>query len=232
VARLLLIGNSRWHWAEAGSAPWRCWHELPPQAGIAPCWEELQAWAAVGPTPALAAPPAHAQIQLADVPLQGLPSWLGVDRALVGWGAWRQQGAGVLVADAGTALSLTRIDGAGCFGGGRISAGVQLQLRSLHGSTAQLPAVEPLALQLQQAWPRDTEAAMLQGCARSVAAAIAQAWRDLLVSEPSEPWTLWLTGGDATLLHPLLVEQQLEPVLAPDLALQALAALPAVGLLA
>ena len=230
MARLLLIGNSRWHWAEAGAKPWRCWHELPPEDGGPPAVEELRAWAAVGGVPPGDQLPRQAQLQLADVPLSGMPPWLGVDRALVGWGAWRQQGHGVLVADAGTALSLTRVDGSGCFRGGRISAGVGLQLRSLQAHTAQLPAVELERLP-QERWPIDTPAAMVQGCVHSVAAAIAQAWTDARQQEPDQRWALWLTGGDAALLLPLLVQQQLEPVLAPDLAMQALAALPAVGLL-
>jgi len=230
VARLLLIGNSRWHWAEVGELPWRCWHESPPAQGCQPAVTDLQAWAAVGAIPHGAELPYNARIALSDVPLQGLPPWLGIDRALVGWGAWRQQGHGVLVADAGTALSLTRIDGSGRFQGGRISAGVALQLQSLHGATAQLPAVPGLQLE-NEPWPVQTADAMVQGCARSTAAAIGQAWADLQAASADQRWALWLTGGDAEQLLPLLVAQQLQPVLAPDLAMQALAALPAVALL-
>jgi pantothenate kinase type III len=80
-------------------------------------------------------------------------------------------------------------------------------------------------------WPIETPAAMLQGCAHSVVAAIVQAWRDAQLEEPAQRWSLWLTGGDAELLRPLLVQQQLDPVVAPDLVMQALAALPVVGLL-
>lgn len=229
MARLLLIGNSRWHWAEAGEHPWRCWHAAPPGDGSGGPWDDLQAWAAVGAVPPGSGLPAEARIGLTDIPLQGLPPWLGVDRALVGWRAWQQQGHGVLVADAGTALSLTRIHHSGCFRGGRISAGVALQLQALHGGTAQLPAVAPQR-QGHQAWPTETEAAMLEGCRRSTAAAIVQAWRDLHADDAQQRWALWLTGGDAELLQPLLVEQQIEVVLAPDLALQALASLPVVGL--
>ena len=227
MARLLLIGNSRWHWAEASDGGLRCWHTAPDQVPEQP----LRAWAAVGPLPVPAPGPQARRISLGDIPLQTAPAWLGIDRALVGWRACQQQGHGVLVADAGTALSLTWVNGQGCFEGGLISAGVALQLRSLARSTAQLPLLQPGAEGSAAAWPRQTEAAMAEGCRRAVAGAILQAWRTLLGQSGTEPLALWLTGGDGAQLLPLLQEQQLRPVLAPDLALEAMAALPAVGLL-
>jgi pantothenate kinase type III len=63
------------------------------------------------------------RLRVEDVPLAGAPSWLGIDRALAGWEAWRQTGGPVLVVDAGTVLSLTRVDGEGRFQGGRLMAG-------------------------------------------------------------------------------------------------------------
>jgi type III pantothenate kinase len=178
--------------------------------------------------------PQERRIGLAQVPLQQLPPWLGVDRALVGWRAWRCQAQAVLVADAGTCLSLTCVDGQGRFRGGRLSAGLALQLRSLGLATAQLPDLpEPLpvlsrAAALQSSpsasdWPVETTDAMVQGCLRACAAAVAQAWRERC--SVGESWALWLTGGDATLLEPLLRQQGIASVLAPDLALEALAEL-------
>ena len=231
MGRLLLIGNSRWHWAELepGSGALRCWHTAPESSLDPAKGGLLQAWAAVGALPVQLASGSARRIALEDVPLQGLPPWLGIDRALVGWRAWQQQGAAVLVADAGTALSLTRVSADGGFSGGLISAGVALQLRALTGSTAQLPFVNPAGAEIGEAWPIHTEAAMAEGCRRGVAAAIAEAWRQACRESPIAG--LWLTGGDAPGLVPLLEEQQLKPVLAPDLALEAMAALPAVGLL-
>jgi type III pantothenate kinase len=114
-----------------------------------------------------------------------------VDRALAGWGAWRLGGgAPVLVADAGTALSLTRVDGDGRFAGGRLLAGVGLQLRSLHRATA----------------------------------ALCSAARELEVSELPTP-QLWITGGDADRLAPLLAAQGQRWRLHPQLVLEALATL-------
>ena len=66
---------------------------------------------------------------------------------------------------------------------------------------------------------------MRQGCLRACAATVLQGWRDALADGRQAPQSLWLTGGDGPALLPLLRQQGLEPLLAPDLALEALAAL-------
>lgn len=146
--------------------------------------------------------PAAARVRSADVPLRQLPSWLGVDRALVGWRAWQRSGGPVLVADAGTALSLTRITADGAFAGGRLLAGAALQLRALRSATAALPALEPPFTLPVQRWPRSTDQAMLAGVLGALAAAIAQAARDAWAEDPG--CSLWITGGDGQTLAPQL----------------------------
>ena len=233
----LLIGNSRWHWG------WRHdglhgWSESP-EAGaqrllqLAP--DQLVAWAAVGPVPAgmgsglgsgLAAP---RQLVTAQVPLAKTPPWLGVDRALAAWGAWnRSGGQPVLVADAGTALSLTRVDAAGQFAGGRLLAGAGLQWRALGQGTVGLPAlpVDGRALQPDaDPWPAATEQAMAVGVVQGLAAVLIGAAAELQAHEGMGP-LLWLTGGDGPLLAPLLSTAGGAPWrLAPLLVLEALAQL-------
>jgi type III pantothenate kinase len=157
-----------------------------------------------------------------DVPLGNLPPTLGVDRALAAWGAWQQQRQPVLVADAGTALSLTLVDAAGCFLGGRLMAGGRLQLQALHQGTADLPQLEPVEA-AGPLWAAQTSEAMASGVARGLAAAIALAFHDR--PQPQWPWQLWLTGGDAPVLMPLLQAQGLQPHHDEGLALAALVAL-------
>jgi type III pantothenate kinase len=171
------------------------------------------------------------RLQLSDVPLSQVPPWLGLDRALAGWQAHRLSGQAGLVADAGTALSLTRITAEGCFAGGRLLAGAGLQLHAMAGATVALPMLQlPSQLPPQlpaDGWPRSTEAAMATGVLRGLAAAIAQA---AFEAEEQGPGTiLWITGGDGELLAPL-VEELLaaSPIAvrrAPQLVLEALAEL-------
>jgi type III pantothenate kinase len=131
AARWLLIGNSRWHLAGLQDGELITWDAAP----VAAPGPVVHAWAAVGPVPAGADLPQERRLRLADVPLGEAPSWLGIDRALGGWQAWRERGGPVLVADAGTVLSLTRVDAQGRFAGGRLMAGLALQLRAMAAGT-------------------------------------------------------------------------------------------------
>lgn len=221
AARWLLVGNSRWHWAEASPAGLRGWSTPPPPGPPhAPADSDLQplAWAAVGPTAAGVWLDPARRLQLADVPLAAAPPWLGLDRALAGWQAQRLSGCGVLVADAGTALSLTRVSAGGAFAGGRLQAGAALQLRALASGTTALPAL-PLPPRLPaDPWPAPTTEAMAAGVLRGLAAVIAQAWQEARADDPA--CRLWLTGGDGPALAALLGVEA-----TPLLALEALAAL-------
>jgi type III pantothenate kinase len=220
--RWLLIGNSRWHWA-AGEPGALCTWSAP--AGVGEL-KGLVAWAAVGPVPACAPLPTERRLHLEDVPLLDQPDWLGVDRALVGWRAWCLANGSVLVADGGTALSLTLITAEGRFAGGRLLAGAALQLRALGAETADLPAMETPRALPSKLWPHPTAEAMAAGVLRGLAAAVAQAGREAQISWPC--CSLWLTGGDGALLAPLLrqlLAREMPVQLAPALALEALAAL-------
>ncbi|MFM1800578.1 MAG: hypothetical protein RLZZ117_2856 [Cyanobacteriota bacterium] len=194
-ARWLLIGNSRWHWAErTPDGPLRSWDGGPTLAGekSAP----PLAWAAAGQPPDPAWPPPKRQVLLSDVPLKGCPPWLGVDRALAGWGAWRERQDAVLVADAGTVLSLTLVERDGRFRGGRLLAGLALQLEAMARGTAQLPRLPITAQSATDAdpWPQETAAAMRCGVENALAAAVVEAARAAGCQQ------LVLTGGDGALL--------------------------------
>jgi type III pantothenate kinase len=230
--RWLLIGNSRWHWALAGPAGLRIEHQMPPAWALEPgILDDLVGWAAVGPLPASVALPPERQLLLEQVPLAALPPWLGLDRALAGWLAWRRQGRGVLVADAGTVLSLTRVEGSGRFAGGRLLAGVGLQLQAMAAGTAALPRLElpltdppagPPSPDLD--WPTETHRAMVTGVVRGLAAAVADAAREAHGLETG--CHLVVSGGDGALLLPrlqvLLAGQGVTVELQSDLALEAL----------
>ncbi|MEI7665163.1 MAG: type III pantothenate kinase [Synechococcaceae cyanobacterium ELA263] len=235
--RWLLIGNSRWHWAVDRGDGLSIDHELPPLAALEPgLLADLVGWAAVGALPPPVLLPSQRRLQLDRVPLAGVPPWLGLDRALAGWLAWRRHGQGVLVADAGTVLSLTRVESSGRFGGGRLLAGVGLQLQAMAQGTAALPLLELplLALPLEDGvgsaraaaidWPMQTGRAMATGVVWGLAAAVADAALGALEHEPG--CRLVLSGGDGALLQPRLQEllgaHGVLVDLQPDLALEAL----------
>ncbi|MEB3352278.1 MAG: type III pantothenate kinase [Cyanobacteriota bacterium] len=227
--RWLLVGNSRWHWAEARSGGLDCWHGPAPGPGWAADAElaAVVGWAAVGSVPPRLADHSARRLVLGDVPLGGTPPWLGIDRALAGWRAAADSpGATVLVADAGTVLSLTRVDRRGRFRGGRLLAGLQLQLAAMAAGTALLPALQAV-IEPPEPWPSATDAAMVSGVAHGLAAAVAAAVRQ--AAEPGEPCCLWLTGGDGALLQPLLAPSLAAAGWAlrhdPDLVMRAMASL-------
>ena len=214
MERLLLIGNSRWHWG-VGDHFWHC----SPAQGLEQFLQQPpQRWAAVGAVPKELEAWNQSQVVGEMVPLKNQAIGLGIDRALVGWGAWQRSAGAVLVADAGTALSLTLVDSGGAFCGGRIMAGAALQLHSLNQATNALPEVG--RLKTTEIWPQNTVGAMSVGVLHGLAAALSSSYSQmpLLFSEAK----LWLTGGDAELLQPLLIEAGLQPRLALNLALEAL----------
>jgi type III pantothenate kinase len=165
------------------------------------------AWAAVGHLPDPQICPPERQVCLADVPLQGCPPWLGVDRALAGWGAWEDVGDSVLVVDAGTVMTLTRVDAGGTFRGGRLQAGLRLQLEAMAAGTALLPNLADSPPPSSTAgetdaddpdWPRGTAGAMRVGVATGLAAAVIEA-----AKVAGSRWVV-LTGGDCQVVHPLI----------------------------
>ena len=142
------------------------------------------------------------RIRLEDVPLPQAPPWLGVDRALGAWMAWRcsqeQQldcSRGLLLVDAGTVLSLTRVTADGCFGGGQLIPGYRLQLQAMTKRTLGLPSTpEDLDQEaLQEVFPQQTVAAMQRGVLEAMLASIAAA-------QQHAQGLLWICGGDAALL--------------------------------
>jgi len=192
MERLLLIGNSRWHWG-VGDHFWHC----SPAQGLEQFLQQPpQRWAAVGAVPKELEAWNQSQIVVEMVPLKNQAIGLGIDRALVGWGAWQRSAGAVLVADAGTALSLTLVDSGGAFCGGRIMAGAALQLHSLNQATNALPEVllqEVDRLKTTEIWPQNAVGAMSVGVLHGLAAALCSSYSQmpLLFSEAK----LWLTGG-------------------------------------
>ena len=214
----LLIGNSRWHWAIEKTSGWSYCHTAPDITSIQSLKIPLVAWAAVGPIPKDVFLNPLQRISLRDIPFKGLPPWLGIDRALAGWGAFKKENpssmksCGLLVADAGTVLSLTRITPNGEFAGGQLIAGLQLQLTAMANGTKNLMNPGPISKGPSQ-FPFTTAEAMQRGSLQALVGALLEAIKDTKMS-------LWLCGGDAPLLLEELKKQKVKVIHHPNLVLE------------
>ncbi len=156
----------------------------------------------------------HTQVITLDrIPLQGLYSTLGIDRALALLGAATVYELPCLVIDAGTALTFTAADADGRLVGGAILPGLQLQLRSLAEHTAALPYLSSEQVLLPQRWANNTADAIWSGLLYTLLAGI----RDFITTwqEQQAAGAIVLTGGDASLLAELMHQQS--PALAAHL---------------
>ena len=103
---------------------------------------------------------------------------------------------GLLLVDAGTVLSLTRVGPDGCFAGGQLLPGYRLQLRAMGEGTVGLPSLlehPPLDVPPEM-FPEETVAAMQRGVLQALLATIA-------VAQQHAQGLLWICGGDASLLQ-------------------------------
>ena len=137
------------------------------------------------------------QINLADIPLQGVYPTMGVDRALAVWGAGKTYGFPCLVIDSGTALTFTGVDDGQKLVGGAITPGLSLQLKSLASHTAALPIVN-LTPSLPHRWALNTTQAIESGIVYTVLAGINSFIIDWTDKFPQS--TVVVTGGDTLLL--------------------------------
>jgi len=114
------------------------------------------------------------------IPLTGIYSTMGLDRAVAGYAACLEYaGLPVLVIDCGTAITLTGIDRDRRVIGGAILAGLTTQLKSLNISTAALPLLVPQDLDRKfnknppTRWATDTNSSIYSGLIYTVMAGLA-----------------------------------------------------------
>ncbi len=138
-------------------------------------------------------------ITLDKIPLKGLYSTLGIDRALALWGAGKTWGFPMLVIDAGTALTFTAADANQCLVGGAILPGLGSQFATLGQQTGQLPLVEiPTLASLPPRFALNTTEAIKSGVIYTFVAGIKdfiEAWWNLFPDGK-----IAIKGGDRTLI--------------------------------
>lgn len=132
------------------------------------------------------------------------PGTLGPDLLVGGVAAIREYGAPVIVADLGTATTITVVDRDGAFRGGAILPGIKLSYRALASGTSLLPDIAITA-------PKKSIATNTVDCMRSGAvfgtAAILDGMFDRMEAELGYPCTLVATGGLAPAVTPFCRSQ-------------------------
>jgi len=215
----LLIGNSRLHWAIKKLGKWRFIHTLPNSQEITNYQKGICKWAAVGTIPENLELDPKKQITLQDIPLKNAPQWLGIDRALGSWGAFEQakkkgiHSKGIILADAGTVLSLTCVSHLGEFIGGQLIAGLNLQRLAMAQKTQNL--IYPKNNYLpSKVFPVSTEEAILRGTYQSLIGTIIEA-------QKISKMPLWLCGGDSKIIFENL-KSRLTITYCPNITLEAM----------
>lgn len=132
-------------------------------------------------------------ITLANIPIEGMYSTLGIDRALALFGGGEYFGYPVLIIDAGTALTFTGVDAEKKFQGGAIIPGLRLQIQSLAQKTGMLPEVG-MNRQLSRRFAQDTQSAIQSGIIYTVLAGIVDFINNWWLDFPQSK--IVLTGGD------------------------------------
>ncbi len=223
----LVIGNSRSHWAyfrnqalvnrwdtphslEMQTYPWQQF--LPSEAPGTDSPEIPLFFASVVPQQSQIwrKYPNSREIVLDDVPLAGMYSSLGIDRALAVYAALEKWQVSSLVVDGGTALTFTggiakpELE----MVGGAILPGLDLQLRSLVGGTAALPFLGRSKIDVPSRWGRSTIEAIRSGVVYTLLAGVRDFVQDWQQQFPESK--IVLTGGDAPIIEKYL--QGLDPV--------------------
>lgn len=142
---------------------------------------------------------------------------VGQDRLLNAAAAYDTLKQACVVVDAGTAITVDFIDGAGTFHGGAIAPGAQLMLDSLHQHTAQLPEITMAAP--EEPIGHNTAQAMRSGVYHGLRGMVRELVEQYAQAVGSFPLVI-ATGGSAELLF---ANYELIDRLVPDLTLLGLA---------
>jgi type III pantothenate kinase len=155
-----------------------------------------------------------------DLPIEVLteePDLTGVDRVLNVAAAYEQIGKACVVADAGTALTVSLCNDAGEFLGGAIAPGAATMLAALHEKTAKLPLV-PLK-KPSGAHGRNTAEAIQHGVYYGIRGMVKELVENFATELGTWP-ELIVTGGDSQLLFE---GDELVHAISPDLTLYGIA---------
>ena len=217
-ANYLMIGNTRWHWASKIKEEWKYFHTSPNPVEFQNKDFSQICWGSVGKLPENIKLCPSKKIKLDDVPLSNLPSNLGIDRALASWSAFQKQSSlrsqkqGLIVIDAGTILSITKITEKGEFAGGQLISGLKLQLSSM--SNGALHLENPIITTIpKETFQYETNNAMIRGSINGLIGLILQVFQETKLP-------IWLCGGDAPIILNELKNKDIDIKYYPNLVLE------------
>ncbi len=214
----LMIGNTRWHWATKIQEDCKYLHTTPnPSEFKDKNYSELT-WASVGPIPENLKLCPSKKINLDDVPLINLPSNLGIDRALASWSAYKRQSSctnkekDLIVIDAGTIMSVTKITKKGEFAGGQLISGLRLQLSAMANGSLNLdnPIIKTIPI---ESFQHETKNAMIRGAINGLIGLILQVFEETKLP-------IWICGGDAPIILNELKNTNIDINHCPNLVLE------------
>lgn len=147
------------------------------------------------------------------------PQTLGLDRVAAAVAAAAlYPGEAMMVADAGTALTIDVVDAASSFRGGNISPGISLRFKALHEFTGALPLVE-VSDEVPD-FGYDTTTAIRSGVVNGVVEELKGSFAKAKQEYGCKKMVL--TGGDAPYLMSQLAMNATEVVYHPDLVAEGL----------
>ena len=212
---LLLVGNSRLHWAAHTQKKYKFFHtkkdsEIPSNIDM-----NSLIWASVGNSGNLLLKKEH-EIKTKDINLINLPAYFGVDRALACLAVLEiiknPHKKNLLIADCGTILSLTKLSARGAIIGGQLAPGFSTQLKSIEQYTKNLKAPKKFKMPVQD-FSLNTEDAILKGVLNSLIGLINLSFNpttDILIT----------CGGDSKLITSILKTNYKEVIYEPNLVMQ------------
>ncbi len=214
----LMIGNTRWHWAAKTKEKWTYFHTSPNPIEFENKDYSQLSWASVGPIPEKIKLSPSKKINLNDIPLINIPNNLGIDRALASWSAFNKQlnlnnkKQGLIVIDAGTILSITKITKNGRFDGGQLIAGLRLQLSAM--ATGALNLDNPIIKKVpKDTFQFETNNAMIKGAISCLLGSILQVYDETRLP-------IWLCGGDGAIILNELENKNIDINYHPNLVLE------------
>lgn len=143
---------------------------------------------------------------------------VGEDRLLNAAAAYSTVRQACIIVDAGTALTVDFVDGAGTFHGGAIAPGARMMLDALHDQTAQLPEVT--VSRPAEAIGHNTVEAMRSAMFHGMRGMVRELVEQFAETAGQYPLVI-ATGGDAEMLF---ADYELIERIVPDLTLLGMAA--------